>query len=217
MGHPHGFVEAEVALVFDEQGFSGVSERWTIDEWTTLTIFEVINENGDGALDAEEIKAIERESFDSIGDYSYFTSILIDGAPFEIKWATDFKVTLEGAKLIYSFFVPCHVKAIKTPKNIKVAVFDPTFYIYVAYASEAGSGIDPTKDPLFRNPAAAANPGDFQRFAAATGLESYSGDIKVTGPTNKFTIKASLVEEPALAYLQGQIIPQAFNITFSLP
>ena len=183
LGHPHGFVEAYVVLVFDQDGFAGVKERWVLDEMTTLAVYEVINENGDHKLDDKEVEAVRQESFVGHDEYGFFTAIRIAGEPFDVKWATDFNASLENGKLVYDFFVPCHVKAASAPKEIKVAVFDPTFFVYVAYASESTQHFDPSKDPLFTDSSAPADPGDFQRFMAATGLGAFQVRSSWMGPT----------------------------------
>lgn len=208
-------MEARVTLVFDDNGFAGVKQRWVIDEMTTWAVFELIEENGDGKLNDAEVAAIERESFGSIKDYNYFTKMLIDGQDFPVEWATDFDAFMDQGKLVYTFFIPCHVAAPPTPREVKVAVFDPSFFIYVAYAGKEGSGIDPTQDPLFANPAAQANPGDFQRFAEATGLEGFTGEVLLEGPLDRFDIEAEVITSPDMSYFYDQIEPQAFRLRFS--
>ncbi len=214
-GHPHGFVEAYVILVFDQDGFAGVKERWVLDEMTTLAVYEVINENGDHKLDDKEVEAVRQESFVGLDEYGFFTAIRIAGEPFDVKWATDFNASLENGKLVYDFFVPCHVKAASAPKEIKVAVFDPTFFVYVAYASESTKHFDPSKDPLFTDSSAPADPGDFQRFMAATGLGGFSGEVQLDGAYEKFNVRAKVADAPDMAYFYDQIIPAAFTVQFN--
>lgn len=213
--HPHGFMEAQVRFVFDEQGLTGIRQRWVIDEMTTWAVFELIKENGDGKLDKSEVAAIERESFGSIKDYNYFTAIRIDGQDFPVEWATDFNAFMDGGKLVYTFFIPCHVAAPPTPREVKVAVYDPSFFIFVAYVDEGGTGVDPTKDPMFGNPAAGANPGDFERFTQATGLGAFSGEILLDGPLDLFNIVADVVQAEDMRYFYDQIVPEALQLRFS--
>lgn len=215
LAHPHGFMEAKATLVFDEQGLAGIRQRWVIDPMTTWAVFELIHENGDGKLDSAEVAAIERESFGSIKDYNYFTAVLINGEPFPVEWATDFDAFMEQGKLVYTFFVPCHVAAAPKPHEIKIAIYDPSFFIFVAYVGEGGSGVDPTKDPMFADPTAPASPDDFQRFAAATGLGAFEGEVFLEGPVQKFAIQADVVDAPDMSYFYDQIVPQAFRLRFS--
>ena len=212
--HPHSFVEADVTVLFDDEGLAGFREKWIIDEMTAFAILEENRENGDGRLDDKEIAAIKEVSMGSLKDYAFFTDVRIDEEPFKPKWFTDFHATLDNGKLIYEFLIPCHVKAAEIPKQVVMAVYDESFYTYIAYASEEGTGIDPTLDPLFANPSAEAKPGDFERFSEAVGLESSNADIRFEGPLEKFEIESEVRLAPEMAYFEDQIEPEAFSIIF---
>jgi ABC-type uncharacterized transport system substrate-binding protein len=217
MAHPHAFVEAQVTVVFDEQGLAGFQQRWVIDEVTTFAVLDLIGEDGDGRLSEAEQAAVKQESFDGMKEFGYFTAVVNQGRSFEVEWVTGFQAHLhEGVKLVYSFFVPCHVKAAARPKEVKVAVYDESFYTYVSYVEEGGA-IDPTDDPMFGNQAAGPKPGDFQRFSKSVGLSEYQGGVKLQGPLERFTIEAGVEEAQDMAYFEGQIVPQAFRVTFSAP
>jgi ABC-type uncharacterized transport system substrate-binding protein len=212
--HPHAFVEAFVSFVFDEEGLKGVRQRWLLDEMLSTSILDLTAENHDGRLDEKEIAAVKQKGFDNLKGYNFFTHIHIDGQRFEAAWATEFKASLEGGKLVYSFFIPCHVKAHRGFKKVDVAVYDESFYAYVAYGTEEGSGLDPTADPLFANPNAPAKPDDFARFSQAVGIGSYTGGVRVEGPAQQLAIKAEVVEIPERAYFYEQIVPEAFVVRF---
>ena len=152
--------------------------------------------------------------FDNLKGYNFFTHIRIDGQRFETGWATDFKALLEGGKLAYSFFIPCHVAAHVGFKKVEVAVYDGSFYTYVAYGAEKGSGVDPMADPLFADPSAPAKPDDFIRFSQAVGVGSYTGGVKLEGPVQGFAIEAEVKETPEMAYFYEQIVPEAFVVRF---
>lgn len=216
--HPHAFVEAVLHVVFDDDGLAGFRQRWVIDEMTTVAVLETIRENGDGVLDEAEREAIKRDSFGSIKQFGYFTHVVIGDRSFEPDWATDFHAELVDGRFVYTFFIPCHVKASEAEKVVKVALYDPSFYTYVAYVPEdADEAADPTADPLFGNPAAQADPGDYERFSEAMGLDGYDGVVPLDGPADRFTVRADVVEAPDMAYFYEQIIPEAFHISFARP
>ena len=215
--HPHAFVEAFVTLVFDGQGLAGIHQRWVLDEMLAASILDLVNANGDGQLDASEAAAIERDSFRLIKDYNYFTHVRIDGKPFEVQWARDFSVTMEGQKMVYDFLVPCHVKAGPKAREVVVAVFDDTFYTYVTYGTEGAPTIDPTMDPLFSDPSAPASPDDFQRFAKSVRLGAYDGPVHMSGPTDGLKLGTRVAEMPSMRYYFDQIVPEALIVEFSRP
>jgi hypothetical protein len=150
----------------------------------------------------------------SLRDFGYFTDVRIDGERFQVQWIRDFKAELEAGKLTYEFFAPCHVKAAETPKTVKIAVYDHSFYTYVTYVSEDSPELDPTKDPKFGDPNAPARPGDFERFSEALGLGDFKGRARIEGPVEKFDIKAEVRQAPEMKYFMDQIVPDAFVVSF---
>ena len=152
---------------------------------------------------------------ENLKSFHFYTGVLIDGNPFEVNYITDFKAAMVGDKLEYSFFTPCHVKAHANPKEIKVAVYDKTFYTYVAYHQE-GKQLDPKADPFFTATQAPASPDDFKRFSEAVGLEGYNGEVAISGDTKNFEINTSVREAKEFAYFYDQIIPEAYILRFKL-
>lgn len=212
--HPHAFIEAELAFIFDDQGLAGIHQKWHMDTMLTAEILDLIQKTDNDPLTGAEKKAIEQQSFKLLKGYNYFTHVRIDGKPFKVQWATDFKVTMSDRKMTYDFVVPCHVKADLQSHTIMAAVFDDTFYTYVTYAAKGGSGIDPTDDPLYLNTAAPEAPEDYSRFAKSVKLEPYKGEVKVAGPVNLFNIRTTVQKEPSMAYYYEQIVPEAMTLKF---
>lgn len=213
--HPHAFVDAQVAIVLDDQGLAGFRQRWLLDEMTTVAVLDLIGAYGAGNLTPEMVAAIEAQSMGSLKEFGYFTDIRINGRRFHIQWVKDFDASLDGARLVYEFFVPCHVKAAPGPKEVKIAVYDDSFYSYVNYASGEDSGVNPMLDPGFADTGAPARPGDFQRFSRAVGLGGHAGAAKLEGPVESFHIETDVQDAPEMIYFYEQIVPEAFIIRFN--
>jgi len=215
LAHPHAFVESDVTFVFDDQGLAGIRQHWDMDEMLTASILDLIQKTDGGPLTPAEAKAVETQSFKLLKDYDYFTHVRINGKPFKVQWGTDFKVTLDGHKMAWDFLIPCHVKASGTKKEIVVGVFDDSFYTFVTYASENGPKIDPTADPLYMNRDAPPSPDDFQRFSNHVKLGAFQGDVRVSGPTDAFSLRTEVRSMPSMAYYYEQIVPEALVVDFS--
>jgi hypothetical protein len=97
---------------------------------------------------------------------------------------------------------------------VKVAVYDGSFYTYVAYVAECGTGIDPSRDPRFSKRETPARPDDFDRFSKAVGIGKFKGKIRIVGKTAAHKITSSIEDAPEMAYFYGQIVPQTFVIEF---
>ncbi|OEU62644.1 MAG: hypothetical protein BBJ57_13170 [Desulfobacterales bacterium PC51MH44] len=132
--HPHVFIVQRINIVFYDQGLAGFKMRWSFDAMFSSMIAGDYDRNQNGQLESKEVQTIKEKAFNYISNYNYFTFIKIDGKPFEVKYIKDFKAILKNNKLIYEFFVPCHVAAIRQFKKIIIAAYDPSYYTAIFFA-----------------------------------------------------------------------------------
>ena len=132
--HPHVFIVQRIDIVFDDQGLEGFKMRWGFDEMFSIMIAGDYDRNQNRCLEPKEVQTIKEKAFNYLSNYNYFTFIKIDGKPFEVKYIKNFVAVLENNKLIYEFFVPCHVAAIRQFKKIIIAVYDPSYYTAIFFA-----------------------------------------------------------------------------------
>lgn len=213
--HPHAFVECSVSFVMDEKGLVGIRERWILDEMTTVSILDVVDSDRDASLSAEEQRALHDLTLNSLLEFNYFTALSVNGRDTAVTKIDDFSAQLQQNKLVYDFLVPCPVAAVPgEPQQVKLAVYDKSFYSFIVYTDQGGSGIDPSKDPLFSNRNAPARPGDFKRFIQAVGIRKFEGEVLITGKSERFKVVSKVEDAPDMAYFFGQIVPQTFTIQF---
>lgn len=134
--HPHVFIVQRLTLVFDEKGLAGVKVRWKFDDMFASMIAEDHDANGNGQLEPEEVQSVKENAFAYIKTQNYFTFIKIDNTPFEVKFVTDFNAILKDKRLVYEFFIPCHVTAIDANKKISVTTYDPSYYSAIYFAEK---------------------------------------------------------------------------------
>jgi len=92
--------------------------------------------NKNGILEKTEVTSIREKAFSYIAGFNYFIYVKIDGTPFKVKYVTDFSAKLENGKLIYNFFIPCHVSAAKNFKHINIASYDPNYYSAIYFTEQ---------------------------------------------------------------------------------
>ncbi len=89
------------------------------------------DKNGNGSFEPSEIREIKNGAFSNLKNFDYFTHIKINGKPFKVKFVKDFSAKIKGDALTYRFFVPCHVLALSTFKEIRISIYDDSFYCSV--------------------------------------------------------------------------------------
>lgn len=135
--HPHVFVVQRLALVFDDKGLAGIKVWWKFDDMFASMIAEEHDRDQNGRLDPAEVQAVKENAFIFIKTYSYFTFVKIDDCPFEVKFVKDFNAILKDNRLVYEFFIPCHVTAVDTPKKMTIATYDPSYYTAIYFTEKA--------------------------------------------------------------------------------
>ncbi|WP_162459010.1 DUF1007 family protein [Desulfosarcina ovata] len=213
--HPHAFVNCTISFVMDKTGLVGCHQHWTLDAMTTVAVLDVVDTDHNAFLSMGEQTALRQLTVESLRDYHYFTAMRVNGRGVAVETIADFTAEVRDNRLVYDFLVPCRVAAKPGKRQqVKVAVYDDSFYTYVAYSAGDRTAIDPSKDPMFANREAPARPGDYQRFAEAVGISKFNGDIQVTGDPQGFRIDTRVEDAVDMAYFHDQIIPQAVVMTF---
>ena len=128
VAHPHVFIVQRLNVVFDDKGLSGIRVRWKFDDMFASMIAEDHDVNRNGKLEAEEVAVVREKAFSYIKEYGYFSFIVIEKKPFQVKYIKDFNAILENKGLVYEFLIPCHVTATNRKKKITMASYDPSYY-----------------------------------------------------------------------------------------
>jgi len=134
--HPHVFIDNRITVVFNDKGLKGFRHEWAFDEMFSSTIIQEFDLNADGEFSEEEIKKVEKGAFSNLKEYNYFTDITINGKHFKIQEVNSFYAEIDSGVMVYEFFIPCEVTGTLENQEVKIAVFDPTYFVQVLLASE---------------------------------------------------------------------------------
>ncbi len=130
MSHPHVFIETSVEFIFSESELKGFNLKWVFDEMFSSDVMGDCDKNNDGVLDKKEIIVAEENCFSNLKNYNYFCHIVHDGKKYMVKEVKEFNAYFnEDKKIVYEFFVPIKITLDKQYKNLKLAVYDDTYYI----------------------------------------------------------------------------------------
>ncbi|MCK4532230.1 DUF1007 family protein [bacterium] len=127
--HPHVFIDNEITIVFNQEGLAGIKIKWFFDEMFSSMIIHDYDENKNGVFDSVEIEAIKNGAFSNLRKFNYFTRIKIDGKPFIVESAENFSVSKEDDCVVYNFFIPCKAEAEICHKEVKISVYDDSYYV----------------------------------------------------------------------------------------
>lgn len=132
--HPHAWIDCEITARFDARGLAGFQQNWIFDEMFSATFIDEFDQDKNRVIDSAENARLKAEAFDNLKNFGYFNDIRIDGTTFPVQFVTEFQARIDGAgRLVYEFFIPCHVTAISTFKTVAIGVYDQSFYSDIGY------------------------------------------------------------------------------------
>jgi len=145
LSHPHVFIVQRIKIIFNNKGLAGFNIQWAFDDMFASMIAGDYDKNKNKVLEKSEVALIHKKAFSHVSNYNYFTFIKIDGKKFDVKFIQNFSANLHNNKLIYEFFVPCHVTATNVFKHIIVATYDPSYYSAILFAEKNSASLDNLK------------------------------------------------------------------------
>ena len=149
--HPHVWIDARAELIFDaEHRMSAFRVSWRFDEFYSLFAIEGLDKNGDGEVDAEELKPLAELNVTSLKEYRYFPQIAVDGGEAAYAPVTDYGSRFEDGILSLEFVIPLETPVDPRAAQIGFKSYDPTFYIAIEPPLQDPVSFAGTPPPLCR-------------------------------------------------------------------
>lgn len=146
--HPHMFLESTVTFRLSEQGIEGIELYWVFDNFFSQMIIADYDRDRNGHLSAKEILAVKSGAFDNLRHYNYFAEFWWQGIKSYPKTIEEFTALIRpGNILSYSFFIPFKVPVKGVSGELRVTVYDETFY--VACSPSGNHKVSPADNPKF--------------------------------------------------------------------
>lgn len=134
--HPHMFIDSQVTAVFDQQQLKGFWIEWKFDQMFTASIRMDYDRNRDGQFNDQESRLIEQNAFANLKNYNYFITLSHGGESYRAQQVEGFDAWMENDRLVYKFFVPYSLTISGSQSNVKLIIFDDTFFCDIAYVDE---------------------------------------------------------------------------------
>lgn len=140
--HPHVWIDARTEVIFDErQRVKALRLFWRFDEFYSLFSIEGLDKNGDGRVDAEELRPLAEVNITSLKDYRYFTYVTVAGEDVPYGPVTDYRSAYDDGILSLEFVIPLETPMDPVVSELRFVSYDPTFYIAIEPALEAPVGL----------------------------------------------------------------------------
>lgn len=130
------FLDTELTVWTSPERMEGFTVTWYFDKAFTASITMDYDANKDGVFNKRETQEVYNNAFINLEHYDYFTYIFWEGEEYIPSEVENFAVRLENNRLVYEFFIPFLIPYEGTPVNLRVAVYDKTFFCDVAYVDK---------------------------------------------------------------------------------
>jgi ABC-type uncharacterized transport system substrate-binding protein len=131
--HPHVWIDASATFVFADAKLAAVAHRWTFDEVLSAVFAREFDKNRDKTFSPAELKELFEKTFESLKDYDFFMHFFVDEKRVTLTEVRDFRATIgPDGKLTYDFVVPLPQSVDPAKAQVRMSVYDDSYYIDVA-------------------------------------------------------------------------------------
>lgn len=131
--HPHVFIDATIDLIFDENGFVGVKNKWTFDLIYSQAMIAAGDKNQNGKFEPDELPLYREQIVEAAREYSRFNYVGDGSTFFSPHESRDLAVSIDkNGKLVVEFLNVFRISGTADDYTmLVVAVTDPTNYILI--------------------------------------------------------------------------------------
>ncbi|MCR6635121.1 DUF1007 family protein [Devosia sp.] len=131
MAHPHIFIDAKVAVVFDDAGrIATLRNSWTFDTAFSVWMVQGLDTNGDGVVSSEEMQELADENMVGLADYGFYT-VAGDGVHFTP--VGDQRMRYEDNKVTLDFSIDA-AEPVVPGSRFELGIFDAEYYVAISFA-----------------------------------------------------------------------------------
>ena len=144
--HPHVWVDLRVKPLMNAQGeLLGLQQAWRFDPFYSLVLIEELERGGPKAELEERYDQLATEIVNNLNGVHFFTQGQVNQAiksnqTTKANWGkvTDYTLLRIGQRIEIKFFLPLNQPLLLTAAPFNYQIYDPTYYIEMLHALEAG-------------------------------------------------------------------------------
>lgn len=128
--HPHVFVDAEVGFEIHASRLASLHIAWTYDEFTTLTLFDILNldSDGDGVLSEEDLAQVAAGETEWPDDYNGDVYLEADRRPIRLAKPKNATAEMSSDRITVRFDLPLNEPLDLSFGTAILRLYDPTYY-----------------------------------------------------------------------------------------
>lgn len=134
--HPHIFVDSRLEVIGSADGnIQELRNVWRFDEVFSSSVLLDFDKNSDLKLDEEELAELGETMRTSLGDYHYFTTLTVNGAPVGVQKPDVIHVSFNEGQILV-FFAVKPDKPMPLKGRLTFGIYDPTMYTAIDFPTD---------------------------------------------------------------------------------
>ncbi len=134
--HPHIFVESRLEVIGGADGnVQELRNVWRFDEVFSSSVLLDFDKNTDLKLDESELAELGETMRTSLADYSYFTTLTVNGAPLGVQKPEAIHVNFQDGQILV-FFAVKPEKPMPLKGRLTFGIYDPTMYTAIDFPTD---------------------------------------------------------------------------------
>ncbi len=134
--HPHIFVDSRLEVIGGAEGnVQELRNVWRFDEVFSSSVLLDFDKNSDLKLDEEELAELGETMRTSLGDYHYFTTLTVNGAPVGVQKPDVIHVSFQDGQILV-FFAVKPDKPMPLKGRLTFGIYDPTMYTAIDFPTD---------------------------------------------------------------------------------
>jgi ABC-type uncharacterized transport system substrate-binding protein len=126
--HPHVFLDNKVKFKFNNEGLKNIFITWQFDEMSSSGMIMDYDENKDGNFSSKEANTLQGDFLKNLKKLNYFTYLSINNKNIKSIKLKNVKTYVTGHKIHFTFSLDTPLKAINKIQEVKLSVYDQTYY-----------------------------------------------------------------------------------------
>lgn len=145
IAHPHVWVDLRVKPIMNEQGqLLGLQQAWRFDPFYSLVLIEELERGGPKNELETRYDQLAVEIVNNLNNVHFFTQGFFSqeqaNSSVQASWGKviDYTLLRIGQRIEIKFFLPLNQPLLLTAAPFNYQIYDPTYYIEMLHALEAG-------------------------------------------------------------------------------
>jgi ABC-type uncharacterized transport system substrate-binding protein len=136
--HPHIFIRATATLQFENGKITGIQHEWVFDDFFSNAIMADFDKNKDKKFDEAEVKELQKNAFETLKEFGYFTHARVNGKDVKIEATRDFAPTIKDGRVIYRFVAVLPQPVDPRTDKFDAGIYDDSYYVDVEVNPQLG-------------------------------------------------------------------------------